>query len=247
VTATRFLVERKNISLPFARIEGREHRHFSIVLRGKPGQRVWLADEEGSSYWAEVVEVGRSETRLRILEQTPAEGGGVTIVLGQALLKSAKMDLVIQKATELGVDLLIPLITERSIVKLGDRGAVKVERWRRIVDEAAKQSRRSKRPEVLAPRPLAELFTGRTETTKLFLTEDKAKPLREVLLAGPEGAAGGAPAVLLVVGPEGGWSEGEKAGSVAAGFEPVSLGERPLRSETAALAALAMISHFWKA
>lgn len=247
MTATRFLVERKNIRPPFAWLEGSEHHHLGRVLRGKPGKLVWLIDEEGSSFQARVVEVGPARTRLEILGQEPPEDAGVMITLGQALLKSKKMDLVVQKATELGVDLLIPLITNRSIIKVEDGGEHKVERWRKIAREAAKQSRRSSQPEVLAPQPFRDFLARRTETRKLILTEDRGQAMREILPSGPgDGGGRGTPGVVVVVGPEGGWTKEEEAESLARGFEAVSLGKQPLRSETAALAALAMIGHFWK-
>ncbi|OGD21165.1 MAG: hypothetical protein A2W03_12900 [Candidatus Aminicenantes bacterium RBG_16_63_16] len=241
------MVEQKNIRLPFARLEGGEHHHLSKVLRAKPGRKVWLVDEAGNSYAAEVAEVGVSQTLLRILGRGPDEVAPVRITLGQALLKSKKMDWVVQKSTELGVDVIIPLATARAIVKVGPEEGRRVERWRKIAREAAKQSRRSFLPEVEEPRPFREFLVGRRESRKLILTEDGGTALREMLPGGPGEAAGaGVSAVLLAVGPEGGWTKEEEAESLAAGFEAVSLGKLPLRSETAALAALAMISHFWK-
>jgi 16S rRNA (uracil1498-N3)-methyltransferase len=248
VTATRFNVERKNIRPPFAWLEGSEHHHLSKVLRRRPGQRVLLADEDGNTYSAEVVEVGAARTRLKLLGQTPPERAAVTVILAQSLLKAKKMDMVVQKATELGVDVLVPLVTDRSVVKLAGDEDHKVERWRKIVREAAKQSRRSLRPEVLPPQTFREFLARRSETRKLILTENSGKAMRDVLTSGPgQVAGGGVPTVLLVVGPEGGWTKEEEAESLTRGFEAVSLGKRPLRSETAALAALAMVSHFWKA
>ena len=249
MTATRFLVERKNIRPPFAWLEGGEHHHLGKVLRGKPGRLVWLMDETGQTYRAEVVDVDAARIRLRILdEEPPARRDRVTITLAQALLKAKKMDLVVQKATELGADIFIPVITERSIVRIEGGGEHKAERWRRIAREAAKQSRRSLAPEVLAPLRFRDFLARGAANRKLILTENEGRVLREIILSGAgEAALGGSPTVLLVVGPEGGWTGEEEAESRAAGFEAASLGTQPLRSETAALAALAIISHFWKA
>jgi 16S rRNA (uracil1498-N3)-methyltransferase len=247
LTATRFLVERRNIRFPFARLEGGEHHHLSKVLRARPGQQVWLVDDAANSYEAEILEVGEAQTLLKILAWTSAEAISVRITLGQALLKSKKMDWLIQKGTELGVDVIIPLATARAIVKVAGGEGRRVERWRKIAREAAKQSRRTSLPEVAEPLAFRAFLDGCQGTKKLILTEDGGTPLREILRLGPGEAAGAAtPAVLLAVGPEGGWTKEEEAGSRAAGFEPVSLGKQPLRSETAALAALAMISHFWR-
>ncbi len=247
MTATRFLVERKNLRFPLARLEGGEHRHLSKVLRAQPGRRVWLVDDAGNSYEAEVIEVRETQTLLKILARTPAAETRVRIILGQALLKSKKMDWVVQKATELGVDVIVPLATSRAIVKVGRGEGGRLERWQKIAREAAKQSRRSSLPEVEEPRPFPDFLSGRPEARKLILTEDGGKALKEILPGGPGEIAGaGMATVILAVGPEGGWTKEEEAESRTAGFEPVSLGKQPLRSETAALAALAMISHFWK-
>ncbi len=247
MTATRFLVERKNIRFPFARLEGGEHHHLSKVLRARPGRRVWLVDDAANSYEAEVLEAGESQTLLRILVWTPAEETPVRITLGQALLKSKKMDWIVQKATELGVDVIIPLATARAIVKVAGGEGRRVERWRKISREAAKQSRRTSLPEVEEPLTFRAFLDGRPGTRKLILTEEGGTPLREILKLGPGETAGAAmPVILLAVGPEGGWTKEEEEESRTAGFEPVSLGKRPLRSETAALGALAMISHFWR-
>jgi 16S rRNA (uracil1498-N3)-methyltransferase len=247
LTATRFLVERKNIRFPFARLEGGEHRHLSKVLRARPGRLVWLVDDAANSYEAEVLETGESQTLLKILAWTSAEETAVRITLGQALLKSKKMDWIVQKATELGADMIIPLDTARAIVKVAGGEGRRVERWRKISREAAKQSRRASLPEVGEPLSFRAFLDGCPGTRKLILTEGAGTPLREILKLGPGEAPGAAmPVILLAVGPEGGWTKEEEAESLAAGFEPVSLGRQPLRSETAALGALAMISHFWK-
>jgi 16S rRNA (uracil1498-N3)-methyltransferase len=176
VTATHFLIERKDIRPSFAWLGGSEHRHLSKVLRRRPGQRVWLADEDGNTYSAEIVEVGAARTRLKVFERAPPEPAAVAIVLAQSLLKARKMDTVVQKATELGVDFVIPLMTCRSIVKLGVDDGHKVERWRKIVREAAKQSQRPDRPEVLPPLTFREFLASRNGTQKLILTEEGANP-----------------------------------------------------------------------
>jgi 16S rRNA (uracil1498-N3)-methyltransferase len=246
LTAKRFLVKQSNLRFPFALLEGDEHRHLSLVLRARPGKEVGLVDELGYSYRAKVKEVCQTQTRLEIIAQEPAESAVVRLVLGQAVLKGRKMDFLVQKATELGLDTLIPLIANRSVVRIESREARKVERWQKIAREAAKQSRRSSLPEVLEPQSFGAFLAHRTETRKFILTEHQGKALREILRGGPGPAPdNGHPSVVLAVGPEGGWTEQEEAEGQAHGFEAVSLGRYVLRSETAALAALAMISHFW--
>ena len=246
MTATRFLVERQNIRLPLARLEGREHHHLSKVLRARPGRRVWLVDDAATSYEAEVVEVGEEQTLLKILSVTPPTEAALRIVLGQALLKTKTMDWVVQKATELGVDVIRPLAAARSVVKLAGDEAHRLERWRKISREAAKQSRRASLPDIEEPRLFRDFLGAGDMARKLILTEGGGTPLREILTSAPAPATVGLAEVVLAVGPEGGWTKDEEEGSLEAGFERVSLGSQPLRSETAALAALAMISHFWK-
>ncbi len=187
MTATRFLVERKNLRFPLARLEGEEHHHLSKVLRAKPGRQVWLVDEIGSSYEAEIIEVRESETLLRILAQVPPEETPVRLVLGQALLKSKKMDWVVQKATELGVDAIIPLATSRAIVKAGGGEGGRMERWRKIAREAAKQSRRSSLPEVEEPSAFRIFLSARPAARKLILTEVGGTALKDILPGGPGG------------------------------------------------------------
>jgi 16S rRNA (uracil1498-N3)-methyltransferase len=149
------------------------------------------------------------------------------------------VDLVVQKATELGATALVPLITERSEVRLdAERAAKRVAHWQGVVRAACEQCGRNRLPEVGAPRPL-----------DAFLAEAPAAALR--LLLAPDGTAPrdlprpGAAGVVLLVGPEGGLSEAEAARAAAAGFVGASLGPRVLRTETAALAALAAVQAVW--
>src|SRR4030065_1579300 len=106
-----------------------------------PGEKVWLVDEQGSSYRAEVEEVGRRQTRLLLRERMEASERRLRLVLAQALIKSKTMDLVIQKATELGVEAIIPVEAARSVVRLEEKQAGKLVRWGNIAREAARESR----------------------------------------------------------------------------------------------------------
>ncbi len=247
MTANRFLVKQTHLRPPYARLEGEEHHHLSRVLRARPGDGVWLIDEAGNSFRAEVIEVGRRQTRLLVLDQEEPSAPKIRFILAQALLKSKKMDLVIQKATELGVQTVIPVVTSRSVPKLEGRENAKVERWRKIAREAAKQSRRTDIPLILAPQPFSDFLEPRDEPKKLLLCEDGGKFLRDILAAAPgqDSASSKTPDIVLLVGPEGGWSEEEKQRAIGKGFEAIRLGRRVLRSETASLAALAAIQIFW--
>jgi len=246
LTSNHFLIKQKNLHPPQALLDEEEHHHLSRVLRMGPGEKVCLVDEQGNSYRAEVEEVGRRQTRLSILEKRDASAGKLRLVLAQALIKSKSMDLVIQKATELGVEVIIPVEAARSVVRLKEKEAGKLERWRKIAREAAKQSRRSDIPVIQLPQPYSSFLKARDEARRLILCEDGRVFLRDILAVGP--AQPGhleVPAVVVLVGPEGGWTKKEEEQAVEKGFEAVSLGSRILRSETAALAILAAISVFW--
>ncbi len=246
MTSTHFFINRKNLIWPHAWLEGAEHHHLSRVLRARKGKKVWLIDEPGNQYLAEVVTATKDRTKLLLIEKRAPEGASVRIGVAQATLKSKKMDLIVQKVTELGVSVFMAMDTERSIVRIKDRAGAKVERWRKIAREAGKQSRRSFLPDILPPRPFSAIISEAQDSRKFILSEDQGIYLRDILIKKPEGrGTGDVPSVLLLVGPEGGWSPAELKAAHDHGFESVSLGRRVLRAETASLAALAMISHFW--
>lgn len=246
MTSTHFLIKQKSLHFPSAILDGEEHHHLSKVLRTKPGKRVWLIDELGGCYLAEVKEVGEQQTRLLILEKAEKEETTIHLTLAQALIKSKKMDFLIQKAAELGLSSFIPVIANRSVVKIQEKEAKKIERWQKIAAEAVKQSRRSFVPAIYSPQPFRSFIENRSDSRRLILCETRGRYLRDIFSEGPGNPAkGGIPSVLITVGPEGGWTREEENFAIERGFEAVSLGKHVLRSETAALAALAMISHFW--
>jgi 16S rRNA (uracil1498-N3)-methyltransferase len=246
LTSNHFFVRQSKVQWPHALLEGEEHHHLSRVLRGRPGKRVWLLDERGVSYLAEVEEVGSAQTRLLILEQQEKYQDHLHLTLAQALIKTKNMDLVIQKATELGVDEIVPVAAARSVVKIGERKAAKLARWQKIAREAAKQSRRPAPPAILGPQPVAAVLEARPASKKLILCESQGKMLRDILEERPTGHDERAvPAVLLLIGPEGGWTKEEEQLALGQGYEAVNLGKCILRAETAALTAVALIVHFW--
>jgi len=245
VTSTQFLIKRAGLRFPFAFLDGDEHFHLSRVLRVRPGRKIWLLDEQGVRYRAEVQEVEEERTKVLILEREKPEEQKIHLTLAQALLKSKKMDLVVQKSTELGVASLIPVQAARSVVRLKEEQK-RVARWKRIASEAAKQSRRSSIP-IIFPPQLYLSFLGHFDAAKkLILSERAGRLLREILVGSSPGTGqGDMPRVIILVGPEGGWTPEEESQARSRGFEPVSLGKQVLRSETAALAALSLIAHFW--
>lgn len=212
------------------RLTGEQARYLTAVLRLRPGDALEIFDGRGARYAAalepgEILRVG-----ARVLEEARA----LDVVLAQGLAKGEKMDLVVQKATELGVTRIAPFEAERSVVKLSaERGAARTERFRRIAQEAARQCGRADVPLIDEPRTLAALL----ETDRLCLLLDPPAALRL------SAAARGVPRLLLAVGPEGGFSPGELELAQRAGAAAVGLGPLVLRTETAGLAALAVLQH----
>ncbi len=209
-------------------------RHYlEDVLRLAPGDAVELFDGRGTA-WEARIGPGFAALELGARREVPL--GGPAIHLLFALAKGEKNDLVVQKATELGAARLAPWSAERSVVRLdAAKGAERAERWRRIAEEAARQSGRADVPEVAPPAPLANALA------------DVPAGFRLVVLHGeggaPLGALGltGAPGVAAVVGPEGGLTPEELAACRAAGALHARLGPRTLRAETAAIAVVALL------
>jgi 16S rRNA (uracil1498-N3)-methyltransferase len=208
-----------------------EQLHYlRSVLRLENGAEIEVFDGKGARRRA-VLE-GDS---LRVLGPLPgAPRRALDVVLVQALAKGEKMDLVVQKATELGASRIVPLASERAVVK--KPGADKVKRWRRIAQEAARQSGRADVPVIDEPCGWDEVLPLLGERKGLLLDPEE-KSLRL------GAAARGVPQLLLAVGPEGGFSPGERERAVHAGMLPVALGPLVLRTETAGLAALAVLLH----
>ncbi|HEY6910010.1 MAG TPA: 16S rRNA (uracil(1498)-N(3))-methyltransferase [Myxococcales bacterium] len=211
-------------------------RYLQTVLRLKDGAEIEVFDGEGGRYRARLSAPGT----LRVEERMAQEARALDVVLAQALAKGEKLDLVVQKATELGATRLLPLASERAVVRLDEaRGQSRAERWRRIAEEAARQCGRADVPRIDPPCGWEDVFS--------LLRDD---PERRALLLDPEepdlrlgAAARGAPKLLLLVGPEGGFSPEERDRARAEGILPVALGRLVLRSETAGLAALAVVQH----
>ena len=222
-------------------LEGVEHRHLARSARVRAGDEIWLFDGSGRRVLARVEKVGQDRTEVAVLKME--EEGGTPrprIVLAQGLMEAKKLETVLEKAAELGCSDFIPIVSARSLKATEERTDRKLERWRRIAREAAKQCKSSLLTEVHPPRPLAGLLRAPGAERRLFLSEHGGRPLKDIVTSAAAPAS-----VLLLVGPKGGWTEGEEAAVREAGFEAVSLGRRILRAETAAVAGAAMISHFW--
>jgi 16S rRNA (uracil1498-N3)-methyltransferase len=225
-------------------LSGDEARHLRSVLRLGPGDRVFVFDGAGHEYECEVTEGGKDFVRLKVIgEVAPASPESpLKITLAVALLKSDKFDLVVQKATELGVSSIVPLETKLADIKL--RGAhdaeKRVQRWQRIALEAAKQSGRALSPEVVTPVSLDSLAEIQVGGPVFFFSERGGTSLVDAAnsLDGPG-------AITAVIGPEGGWTDEELESARRFGWTIVTFGGRTLRAETAAITVAALLQHCW--
>jgi 16S rRNA (uracil1498-N3)-methyltransferase len=240
----RFFIDEHAIRENNAVIAGNLFCHMTRVLRLKIGTRVLLSDGIGRRHLGIIDSIGKENLVVRLEESSaePERPAGPRITLYQGLPKGNKMEFILQKCTELGVDFLVPFVAGRSIAQVPqDREAERLGRWQRIVAEAARQSNRTSIPELRQIMDFSTLLASADQKVKLLLwEEEKSNRLKSVLgsLPLPE-------TVAVMVGPEGGLSKDEVAAATQAGFIPVTLGSRILRTETAGVALLAVLQFFW--
>jgi len=234
----RFYIPRESIQDGVAVLPSDQAHHLRNVLRLKTGDSVEIFDGEGRAYTGDV-ELHGSEVRIGRLQSLSSMQSRGHLILAAALIKSARFEWVLQKATELGVAEIIPLSTSRSGVRLTGRGVdSRLDRWDRILKEAAKQCRRMDAPRLHKPLDFSG-FLRLEELSccaKFFFYEkspDLWQPAKSCL----------SEKTVLCVGPEGGWDSLEIEQAVAAGYEAFSLGPWILRAETAAIAAVAILQH----
>lgn len=233
-----------------AALHGDQAQHLSRVLRAQPGMEFDVV-AGGRAWLARIASIDRDSvhfTLLQELETAPA----LPVTLLLSIFKFDRMEWAIEKAVELGCSRIVPVLAERTEKHLAQAAAKRVERWRRLALEAAKQSRRSNLPEIGEPTRLAAILAPEVPASgphqpaakplHILLSEtEEDQPLLRIL---QQSASEAAPpsGVLLAVGPEGGWTGGEIALFMRAGWHSVSLGPRILRVETAVIAALAIVN-----
>ena len=228
-----------SIAQGVSRVEGARAHHFHRVARLAVGENVEISDQK--QIFRAVVKRSRSDlVEFDVRRELEAPGQGMAVVLLLSIIKFARFEWAIEKATELGVQTIVPVVAERS-----DRGLVagaikRGVRWRKIAFEAAQQSRRLSAPKVENQMEFREAIVKYQAPVRLFCDTDSL-PLSQVL-AECQFETQAQPAALLAVGPEGGWSDEERQAASEAGLTPVSLGRLILRTETAALAALTCLT-----
>jgi 16S rRNA (uracil1498-N3)-methyltransferase len=210
--------------------------HLLRVLRLREGDRCVLFNGDGCDYDAELLQVGKRGASARIgVAQRAHNESPLAITLLQGVARGEKMDLILQKATELGVAAIVPVWAERTEVKLdAARTDKRVAHWRSVVVAACEQSGRARVPSLAAPLALADAAAAVAGAQlKLTLDPQGEQRLRTLEIAGN--------AATIAIGPEGGWSPRDRAALHAAGFAGLRLGPRILRTETAGLAAIAAL------
>jgi 16S rRNA (uracil1498-N3)-methyltransferase len=217
-----------------------DSHHCADVLRLQIGDRVTLFDGAGSVADAVLTEVHRKHCRVTIGERSITPPLKCAITLAQAIPKGKNMDLILQKAVELGASTIVPLLTRRTVVRLDEEdGSRKQERWQQIALEACKQCGRNQVPLVTHPCSLEEFLKQSREGLLLLASlQPGAVSIKEALAKTPNHQA-----VTVLVGPEGDFTPEESAAALASGAIPVTLGPMILRAETAALYCLSVLGH----
>jgi len=236
--APHFFITSEQVREPYITVTGDDLRHIHTVLRKQPGDLLTLLDGQGREYTVRIMTIEKEKIVTEIVDRRERQPSSPAIVLGQGLPKSDKMDFIFQKATELGVSSIVPLVTERTIVKVKDE-AKRAARWQKIAREAAMQSGRPDIPKVETILPFGDyvrtLAPG-PQTLLLLPWEEGTVPIKQVLSQTP-----GVQNIVVLIGPEGGFSQTEADLAKQQGFHLVSLGPNILRTETAAVAVLSMI------
>ena len=240
----QFFVEPSQIQDKKVIITGSDVNHIKNVLRLKPGEEIAVRNGvDGREYRCGIEEFAQDQAicSLRFVKEEGVELPS-KVYLFQGLPKADKMELIVQKAVELGVYEVIPLAVKRCVVKLDEKKArAKANRWQGIAEAAAKQSKRGVVPVVKEPMTMKEAAAyARGMDVKLIpyeLAEDMAHTKKVIESIRP------GESVAVFIGPEGGFEEGEVAEAIAAGIEPITLGKRILRTETAGLAVLSWLMY----
>jgi 16S rRNA (uracil1498-N3)-methyltransferase len=233
-------------SLTLITLASDEARHLREVLRLKVGDEVYVFNGEGKEFQCRVEDTRRDAAQLMVTREVEAARpeSPLQLTLAVALLKGEKFDLVVQKATELGVSVVMPVVTKLADIRLRDQSDVtkRLARWQRIALEAAKQSGRAVVPAIATPVPFAKLIheTGAApNSSRLMFSERDGRSLS----GAKESLTTKANRLTALVGSEGGWADEELMSAREAGWTIVTLGGRTLRAETAAIAVVVLLQH----
>ena len=231
----RFFVDPDAIQGKIASITGEDVAHITRVLRLKQGDEIRICDSHGSEYAARLTELHKQSVQAELFEQYPVRTEPThAVTLYQGLPKAGKMEVIIQKCVELGITAIVPMVTERCVVKPDADFEKKRVRYQRVAYEAAKQSGRGIVPEIKPLTTLLKIPYGQHGLILHAYEAEHTRTLKQAL----EGNR--AQDIAILIGPEGGFTKEEVEQSVANGATTITLGNRILRTETAGMAMLAM-------
>ncbi len=235
---SRLFIDQELVPDSQLNLAGQQAHYLSKVLRLKANTELIVFNGRGSEFSARLLQVGKQQVSLTVgPELSVATESPLRTLLGLGLSRGERMDYAVQKSTELGVTLIAPLFTEYSEVKLqGERLQKKLQHWQQISISACEQSGRTRLPILLEPQPLAQWCQSQNSPLKLIFNPQETRAA-----ALPENTN----EVALLLGPEGGFSPSELSLAESAGFQPVQLGTRILRTETAPIAALSALQLKW--
>lgn len=245
MSVRRFMINSQAIQDGYATFDGDIYRHMVRVLRMGPGDLVQLSDEAGTTYSGTINHVASEKVTVKIDSSRPvlqSDFSAPAITICQALPKGDKTDLILQKGTELGAHAFMLFGGRRSVAKIrDDQRDSKLERWNRITAEAARQCGRSDIPGVGWRPDAVEAADGSNQELRLILwEEERNRSLKDVISTIEKPLS-----VVVAIGPEGGFDPLEVHHFTQRGFQPVSLGSRILRTETASIAILSVIQYIW--
>lgn len=228
----KFFVDKNNIGEKTIEITGEDANHISTVLRSKVDEEIIICDGYGTDYLCRLIGINKKQVLAEIINKYENENEpNLKITLYQGLPKGDKMELVIQKCIEIGVDKIVPVVTENTVVKIGDKAEKKNIRWNKIAEAAAKQCGRGKIPIVDKIMTFSEAVEASKETDAAIIPYEKETNtnIRQFVKSFT------GKSISIFIGPEGGFSENEIELCKKNGISSVSLGKRILRTETAGL------------
>ena len=241
-----FFINKNQLKENKIRIAGELLKHLRDSLRIKKGEMIFCVDEEGTKYAVLATHTGHDLFVGEIIETTGKQKeSAISIHLVQAVPKGPKLDFIIQKTTELGINAISPVISDRAVVRIEkDKVEDRLKRWKKIAFEAAQQSNRLDVPDISPPVSFHDYMASfkKGDLNLLLYEGEKKRGMKEVICGARE-AEEGVKTIILLIGPEGGFSQEEVETAVEAGFTPVSLGDLILRTETAPIAALSILRY----
>lgn len=238
--ARRVFVDKLKIKNGMALLTGPSHKHIATVLRKTAGDRIDLVDGKGYLYRCTIYTIKNKEIYLQVLDMVHRpEEKRPKVTLCVSPIKGPRMDWLIEKATELGVEKILPTMFKRTVIKMDDTGKEKFERWKRITVEASRQSGRFTVPEIIQPTPLRGIlpYIENLENRWTLYEKEKQNTLANIINGQLNGE------IAVVIGPEGGIEEHEVDWMKENGFIPCTLGENIFRTETTPLVILSIILH----